>query len=86
MGRLRGGGSEQRAKRTHGHGQQCGECWGEGNIRGLNGNGKNTIKIKLKNKRIGESFEQLVTKEDIQPWLVWLSGLSAGLQTKGSLV
>ena len=23
---------------------------------------------------------------DIQPWLVWLSGLSAGLQTKGSMV
>ena len=22
----------------------------------------------------------------VQPWLVWLSGLSAGLQTKGSLV
>ena len=22
----------------------------------------------------------------IEPWLVWLSGLSAGLQTKGSLV
>ena len=86
MGRLRGGGIEQRGKRIHGHGQQCGDCWGEGNIRGLNGNGKNTIKIKLKNKRIGESFEQLVTKEDIQPWLVWLSGLSAGLQTKGSLV
>ena len=25
-------------------------------------------------------------KSNIQPWLVWLSGLSAGLQTKGSLV
>ena len=22
----------------------------------------------------------------VQPWLVWLTGLSAGLQTKGSLV
>ena len=25
-------------------------------------------------------------KYDKQPWLVWLSGLSASLQTKGSLV
>ena len=44
-GRLEGGGIEQKGKRTHGHGQQCGDCWGGGSIRGLNGNGKNTIKI-----------------------------------------
>ena len=25
-----GGGIEQKGKRTHGHGQQCGDCWGEG--------------------------------------------------------
>ena len=30
---------EQKGKRTHGHGQQCGDCWGEEGIRGLNGNG-----------------------------------------------
>ena len=37
----RGGGTEQKGKRTHGHGQQCGDCWGGGgNIRGLNSNGK----------------------------------------------
>ena len=30
----------EKAKRTHGHGQQCSDCWGEGDIRGLNGNGK----------------------------------------------
>ena len=47
---LGGGGIEQKGKRTHGHGQQCGDCWGEGGIRGLNDNGKNTIKIKSKNK------------------------------------
>ena len=38
----------KKEKRTHGHGQQCSDCWGEGSVRGLNGNGKNTIKIKLK--------------------------------------
>ena len=39
-----GGGTEQKGKRTHGHGQQCGDCWGQEGISGLNGNGKNTIK------------------------------------------
>ena len=28
--RLRGGGIEQKWKRTHGHGQPGGDCWGEG--------------------------------------------------------
>ena len=46
--RLKGGGMEQKGKRTHGHGQQCGDCWGEVGIRELNGNGKNIIKF-LKN-------------------------------------
>ena len=31
-GRLGGGGIEQKGKRTHGHGQQCGDCWEEGSI------------------------------------------------------
>ena len=35
-------------KRTHGHGQQC--AGGEEGVRGLNGNGKNIIKIKKKKK------------------------------------
>ena len=39
------GGIDRKGKRTHGHGQQCGDCWGEAGIRGLNSNGKNTIKI-----------------------------------------
>ena len=26
---------------TQGHGQQCADCWGEGDIQGLIGNGKN---------------------------------------------
>ena len=38
-GGRRGGSSgiEQKGKRTHGHGQQCGDYWGEGGIRRLNG-------------------------------------------------
>ena len=39
VGMFGGGGIEQKGKRTHG--QQCGDCWGEEGIRGLNGNGKN---------------------------------------------
>ena len=45
--RITGGGTEPKGKRAHRHGQQCGDCWGEGDIRGLNSTGKNTIKIKL---------------------------------------
>ena len=45
-GGLGGGGIEQKGKRTHGHGQQCGDCWRKEGIKGLNGNGENTIKIK----------------------------------------
>ena len=29
-GMLGDGGIEQKVKRTHGHGQECGDCWGEG--------------------------------------------------------
>ena len=47
-GWLGGGKIEQKGKRTHGHGQQCGDCLGEGAIRGLNTNGKNNaVKITL---------------------------------------
>ena len=45
-GRLGDGRIDQKRKRTHGQGQQCGDCWGE-DIRGLKNNGKNTIKIKF---------------------------------------
>ena len=38
-GRWGGGGTEEKGKRTHGHGQQGGDCWGEAGIRGLNGKG-----------------------------------------------
>ena len=38
--KLRNGRIEQKGKRTHGHGQQCGDCWGEEGIKSLNGNGK----------------------------------------------
>ena len=27
LGTLEGGGIEQKDKRAHGHGQQCGDCW-----------------------------------------------------------
>ena len=37
---------EQKGKRTHGHGQQRGDCRRERDIRGLHGNGKIQIKIK----------------------------------------
>ena len=42
VGEARGGGIEQKGKRTHGpgHWQQCGDCCMDGNIGGLNGNGK----------------------------------------------
>ena len=29
-GRLGGGWIEKKGKRAHGHGQQCGDCWGRG--------------------------------------------------------
>ena len=31
---------EQKGKRTHGHGRQCSDWWGEEGIKGLNGNKK----------------------------------------------
>ena len=39
-GSLGSGGTEQKGKRTHEHGQQCGDCWEERDIRGLKGNVK----------------------------------------------
>ena len=41
-GKLGGVGIEQKGKRTHVHGQQCGDCWGKGGVRGLNGIKYNT--------------------------------------------
>ena len=38
--RLDGEGVAQKGKRTHGHGQRCGDYWGEGGIRELNDNEK----------------------------------------------
>ena len=35
-----GGRDQNKRKRTHGHGQQCGDCGGREDIRGLNGNKK----------------------------------------------
>ena len=39
-GELGGEGIEQKGRRIHGHGQQCGDCWGEAGIRGLDDNGE----------------------------------------------
>ena len=50
----RGGGREQKGKKSQGRGQQCSDCGGQG-VRGLNGNGKiqqNLKKLKLKKTRI----------------------------------
>ena len=33
-GRFKGGGIEQKGERTHGHGQQCSDCWGGGRVLG----------------------------------------------------
>ena len=38
--RLGDGKVQQKGKRTHGHGRHCGDCWGEGSLRGLNSKGK----------------------------------------------
>ena len=49
---VRGGGIEPKGKSAHGRGQQCGDCWEEGSLRGLNCNGKNTIQIKLRKRKL----------------------------------
>ena len=49
---MRGGGIEQKGKRTHGHGQQSCICRGESGVSELNGNGKNTQQ-KERKKREG---------------------------------
>ena len=43
-GRFKGGGIEQKGERTHGHGQQCGDCSGREVYKG--NMGKNAIKKK----------------------------------------
>ena len=53
-GEVKGGGIEENGKKTHGHGQQCGDCGGNWGKRWVNGNGKNIIKIK--NKYIEKFF------------------------------
>ena len=40
-GKLVGAGIEQKGKKTHGHEQQYGDCWGKRGLRGLNSNRKN---------------------------------------------
>ena len=50
VGRSVGPAMEQKGKRTHGQGQQCGDCSAVEGVRGQNGNGKKyIIKMKLKN-------------------------------------
>ena len=45
-------GLKAKRKRTHGHGQQRDDYWEEGSRKRLSGNGKNTLKIKLKKKEL----------------------------------
>ena len=45
-----------KGKRTHEHGQQCGDCWGEWGLRGLKGNVKSTIKSKFKKEMVQSVF------------------------------
>ena len=49
-GKVGYGGIEEKGKRTHGHRQQCDDCWEEGGIRGRNGNRKKYNKIITKTK------------------------------------
>ena len=56
-------------KKTHGHGQQCGDCGGEGSIRRINGNGKNTIIIINKSTRWKVAvFKPRCFKGGLFPW------------------
>ena len=48
------GGIKQKGKRTHRYGQQCGDCEGGECIRGINGDGKSTVKICLKKKEYND--------------------------------
>ena len=60
--RLRSGGFEQKGKRTHGHGQQCGDCWEEEGIRGLNGNGKIQQSLNLKNFKMKDKSQMILSR------------------------
>ena len=56
-GGVRGGATEQKGKRTHGHGQQHGNYNRLEGIRGINGNGKIQLKIKILDfKKASESL------------------------------
>ena len=59
-GRLGGKGIKQKGKRTHGHGQQCGDCWGARSIKGLNGNGKKIQqRLNFKKKKIQKNEDSV---------------------------
>ena len=45
---------EHKGERTHGHGQQCVDCWGERGVRRINDNGKNTKKKEKKDSVVLE--------------------------------
>ena len=52
-----GGGIEQKGKRTHGHGEQCGGFLGK-DIRRLNGNGKKYSKKKKSKSTVQKKKKQ----------------------------
>ena len=51
-GRVGSGGRGIKQKRRRTQGQQCGDCWREVSIKGLNNNEKNTIRLNKKMKQI----------------------------------
>ena len=66
---------------THGHGPQGGDrlrqgVWGS------------SVAVESNGEKLGHKIKFLKSMCKIisGPWLVWLSGLSTGLRTKGSLV
>ena len=65
--RLEGGGIKQKGKRTHGHGQQCGDCREEGSLKRLNGNGKNTVKILKSKVKVKHSKKRKRKKSKSRP-------------------
>ena len=54
-GRLADRGIEQKRKGTHGHGQQCGDCWGRG-IKALKGDEKYNKDYKNKERKEKKNF------------------------------
>ena len=64
---IRGWRDQAKRKRTHGHGQQCGDCREEGSLKRLNGNGKNTVKILKSKVKVKHSKKRKRKKSKSRP-------------------